>query len=121
VVEDNLATRKALVESLGLLDYQALEATHGGEALQLLEQNRGIALVLSDVIMPEMSGMALFQILKQRRLDVPMVMLSGHPLEGELESLQAQGLNGWLPKPPGLNQLAEAVGQALKRNGTAHF
>lgn len=43
-----------------------------------------------------------------------MVMLTGHPLEKELKSLRAQGLSGWLLKPPRLEQLAEVVAQAIK-------
>ncbi len=119
VVEDNETARHALVESLELLSYQALEAVNGQDALRILEQRgEDIALVLSDVMMPVMGGIALLQALKERGLAVPVVMLTGHPLQEELESLQTQGiaslLAGWLPKPPSLEQLAQVVAQALR-------
>jgi CheY-like chemotaxis protein len=41
------------------------------------------------------------------------VILSGHPLDDELASLQALGLAGWLLKPPDPEQLARLLAQAL--------
>jgi two-component system cell cycle sensor histidine kinase/response regulator CckA len=122
IVEDNAAARQVLVESLKLLNYRVLEAAHGQDALRILEQRgEDIALVLSDVVMPIMGGVALLHTLKERGLAVPVVMLTGHPLQEELESLQTQEaaslLMGWLPKPPSLEQLAEAVAQALREEG----
>jgi len=103
-----------LTESLALLNYRVLEAAHGEEALPLLE-TRGdeIALIVSDVVMPKMGGIALFHALQQKAIAVPMILLTGHPLQREVEALCQQGLKGWLLKPPGLEQLAQAVASAL--------
>ena len=70
-------------------------------------------MVLSDVVMPGMGGVALLHALRQRGLTVKVVMLTGHPLEREMENLRAQGLVNWLPKPPRLEQLAEVVARIL--------
>jgi CheY-like chemotaxis protein len=116
IIEDDAAARKAMAESLEMLNYQALEAANGHEALEMLEQRKDeIALVLSDVVMPSMGGIALFHSLRQQGLKVPVIMLTGHPMEEELKSLRAQGMSGWLPKPPELEQLAEIVARALKQ------
>ncbi|MFN2110161.1 MAG: response regulator, partial [Anaerolineae bacterium] len=118
VVEDDTTLRKALAETLRSLNYQVLEAANGQEALDTLQQSaREIALVISDLVMPEMGGQALFHIMKQRNLTLPMIMLSGHPMEQELQSLQAEGLAGWLPKPPDIAQLSQLLAQVLKKNG----
>jgi signal transduction histidine kinase/ActR/RegA family two-component response regulator len=115
VIEDNITAREAVVESLKLLNYRVMEATNGQKALEILEQHSDeIALVVSDVVMPVMGGIALFHTLRERGLIVPMVMMTGHPMEKELESLRAQGVSGWLLKPPRLEELAKAVSQALK-------
>jgi len=103
VVEDNQATRQALVESLELLNYRTLEAADDREAL-----------VLSDVVMPGMGGVALLHGLRQRGLAVKVVLTTGHPLEKEMESLRAQGMSDWLPKPLSLEQLAAVMARALK-------
>jgi two-component system cell cycle sensor histidine kinase/response regulator CckA len=115
VVEDNASTRKALVDSLELLNYQVMETTNGREALALVEKHADqVALVLTDVVMPEMGGKALFQALKERGSSVKVAMLTGHPMDEELEDLRAQGLVGWVSKPPSLEQLAQMVAQAME-------
>ena len=115
VVEDDVSLREALVAGLELLNYRGLQAKNGRDALEILEQHTGgIALVLSDMVMPEMGGQALFYALRQRGLTLPVVMLSGHPMEKELESLKIQGLAGWMPKPADIEQLSYLVGRALQ-------
>jgi two-component system cell cycle sensor histidine kinase/response regulator CckA len=117
VVEDDTNVRKALVDSLEMLNYRALQAVNGQEALTTLEElGDEIGLVLSDVVMPRMGGVALFHALRERGLGVPVVLLTGHPLEKEMEDLRLQGLADWLPKPPGLERLAEVVARALGTN-----
>ncbi len=131
VVEDNVATRTALVESLQVLNYKVLTAEDGEEALAIISdyennlqasQRPPIDLVLSDVVMPKMGGIALLHALQQQDSNVGVVLLTGHPMEKELERLQLQEstsmtpcLVGWLLKPPSLGQLAEAIAQGLKQ------
>lgn len=113
-VEDDVTAREALVGSLELLNYEVLEAANGQEALKMLERHsEKITLILSDVVMPELGGIALLRALRERGLSIPVVMLTGHPLEREMEDLRAQGMIDWLPKPPELEQLAEVVARAL--------
>ncbi len=115
VVEDNAALLEALADTLELLNYRVLKAANGREALDTLEGHAGeVALVLTDLVMPEMGGQALFHTLRQHGLNLPVVMLTGHPMENELEALQAQGLAGWMFKPPDMEQLAELLAQILK-------
>jgi PAS domain S-box-containing protein len=118
VVEDGDALREALVASLGRLNYRALQAANGREALALVEEHGDeIALVLSDVVMPEMGGVALLQALRQRRWLKPVILLTGHPMGEELDELRTQGLCAWLPKPPDLEDLAQAMARALRDCG----
>jgi CheY-like chemotaxis protein len=55
----------------------------------------------------------LLQALRERSLAVKIVLMTGHALEEELESLRAQGLVDWLPKPPSLERLAQVLARAL--------
>jgi CheY-like chemotaxis protein len=64
--------------------------------------------------MPEMGGIALFHALREQAIPVKFVLLTGHPLKEELATLRAQGLAGWLAKPPNLDALADMVARALK-------
>lgn len=122
VVEDDETLRRALVESLELLRYQTLEAGNGQAALEILAHyapgastapGQAVALVLSDLVMPKMGGQALFYAMRQRGLNLPVIVLSGHPMETELEQLLAQGLAGWLSKPPDVARLSQLLDRVL--------
>jgi PAS domain S-box-containing protein len=110
IVEDETAIRQALVESLTLLNYKVMEASNGREALTLLALHGDeIDLVLSDVIMPEMGGIALFHALQEREVVIPFIMMTGYAVEKDVENLRALGLQSWLTKPPDLDKLAQVL------------
>ncbi|HNT77495.1 MAG TPA: response regulator [Anaerolineae bacterium] len=114
VVEDNPATREALVAALEDLHYRPLAAANGRAALALLAAQRDIALVISDVVMPEMGGIALLRALREQGVTTPVILLTGHPLTTEQETLAAAGAAAWLLKPLSLTRLCEVVADALK-------
>jgi len=115
VVEDDQVTRQALRELLESLNYRVLEASNGREALMLFEQyGDEVALVLSDLVMPEMGGEALCQALQRRRPDVKIIVLTGYPLGEAAAELRAHGVVGWLQKPPSVERLTEVIAQALE-------
>jgi PAS domain S-box-containing protein len=114
LVEDNAEVRQALLDSLQALHYQGQEAANGREALVLLDaQGDSIDLVLSDVVMPDIGGVALFRAIQERGLGIPVVLLTGHAIEREMEQLRREGLAGWLRKPPDLAQLAQELARVL--------
>lgn len=65
--------------------------------------------------MPDMDGLALLRALRQQTTSVPVLMLTGHPLEDWLETLRQAGMSDWLLKPVGLPQLAQMISQLLLR------
>jgi two-component system, cell cycle sensor histidine kinase and response regulator CckA len=113
IVEDQAALRAALVDSLQAWGYQTAEAAHGEEALAILhKRNREIALVLSDVIMPRMGGVALAQAIREQGWSIPIILLTGHPQE-EKETLEAADIWALLAKPVDSTRLAQAIAAAL--------
>jgi CheY-like chemotaxis protein len=63
--------------------------------------------------MSTLGSIALLHVLRQQGWDTPMIFLTGHPMEKELEALRAQGVRAWVLKPPRMEQLAEVVAGAL--------
>jgi len=115
VVEDEASLRSTLTEVLEQWHYHVVAVANGKEALNALERgNVHPDLILSDVVMPEMSGLALFKALRQRKSDTPFIFLTGHLRGEELENLRQHGLRAWLPKPPGIEQLAETIAAVLQ-------
>lgn len=115
LVEDGAVLRGALHEILEILNYRVLEARNGQEALALMgEQGEEICLVLSDVVMPEMGGKALVQAMREQGWQTPVILLTGHTIEKQGNSLPLPGLTVWLTKPPNLEQLAETIQASLR-------
>ena len=63
--------------------------------------------------MPSMGGLALVRELEERQIALKVLMLTGHPLDAETRRALPKSVVGWVLKPPSLEQLAEAVAQAL--------
>ena len=117
VVEDNEALRQVLVSILEGLNYRVLTAKNGQLALQVFEQHEDeIALVLSDMVMPVMGGIALAYSLGQRGATAPIIMMSGYSFETENKAIQAAGILKVLDKPVGQKELAQVVAWALKES-----
>jgi signal transduction histidine kinase/CheY-like chemotaxis protein len=115
VVEDDRAVRLALVASLEQLEYSPREARNGREALAILLQPNDVALVLSDMIMPEMGGLALLNALKVHQITTPLVFLSGHPMDHDPSVPGQDEYAGWLQKPVSLEALAGLLARLVPR------
>jgi signal transduction histidine kinase/transcriptional regulator with GAF, ATPase, and Fis domain/ActR/RegA family two-component response regulator len=114
LVEDDQGVRGALQASLEMLDYRVLPVENGRRALQLLDERDGeIALILTDLAMPEMGGRALVEALAARQDRPPVVALTGHLARAQRQALEAAGALAVLQKPPELEQLAAVVAQAV--------
>ncbi len=114
LVEDDDTTRKAIHETLDLLGYRVLTATNGREALDTLEQALDtIDLVLTDMIMPEMGGLAFYETLKEWQPDARVVIMTGYPLADVGRRALEQGELTWIQKPFSMTELAQLVRKKL--------
>ena len=111
LVEDDPRVRAATVDALQDLDYQPVACDSGAEAMKAFEAQE-FDLVISDVIMPEMTGPELVRILKARKPGIAVLFVTGYVGEGESEDLIGYEL---LRKPFTVGALASAVAAALSR------
>jgi two-component system cell cycle sensor histidine kinase/response regulator CckA len=115
LVEDEMEVRQFAVRALKRQGYQVLEANDGVEALDVMAANEGeIDIVVSDVVMPEMDGPALFKELRKRNPSLKVIFVSGYPNEAFRESMGSDDF-AFLPKPFSLPQLAAKVKEELAR------
>ena len=77
LVEDDDAVRSALAHRLQRLDFAVTTATNGSEALQIVEQ-QGFDLVLTDAVMPGISGPELIGHLRRDRPELRLILMSGY-------------------------------------------
>ena len=113
LVEDDPRVRTATVGALEDLDYEPVACGSGSEAIELFNA-QVFDLVITDVIMPEMSGPELIRFLKQNSArDFAVLFVTGYVGEGESEDLRSHEL---LRKPFTVGALASAVAAALARH-----
>jgi len=114
LVEDDYSTREAMSTLLEDYNYQVLAASNGAEALRIYEVNASsIALVISDLVMPEMGGVALFQALQQRWPEVKILFVTGHPMQEDERAILEEGNVHWLQKPFSVQVFNRAVKSIL--------
>ena len=112
LVEDDPRVRTATVGALEDLDYDPIACGSGAEAIEIFNSQM-FDLVITDVIMPEMSGPELIKYLKETSPhDFAVLFVTGYVGEGETDDLRGYEL---LRKPFTVGALASAVAAALAR------
>ncbi len=113
MVEDEDAVRESTCEYLSSRGYTVLQGKNGADALQVLEHFAGkIHLLISDVIMPGMSGAELGKRVRELRPDTRVIYISGYT-ESTVVQHGVEATSGFLPKPFTLTALAGKVREVL--------
>src|SRR6202167_4815995 len=114
VVDDEETIREIVSSMLGGAHFQTRQAASGLEALKILESGDEFDLVLSDLMMAEMDGIALVERAKERYPDMPIVMVTAvHDISVALQALR-NGAYDYLLKPFEREQLLATVSRALE-------
>ena len=115
VVEDDVGARTAVSEALRSYNYDVISAANGMEALKVVGENKGeIDLVISDLIMPGMSGVTLYKQLAKDYPEISMMVMTGYPLKEDTRELLERGGVTWLAKPIHMRSLVRAIQKVLK-------
>ena len=115
LVDDEAEFVETFSERLELRDLEISKAFNGEEALQILETNRTIELVILDVKMPGMDGIETLAEIKKRYPLVEVIMLSGHAdVESAIDGMK-QGAFDYLMKPCDIDQMIAKVTEAAAK------
>jgi two-component system nitrogen regulation response regulator NtrX len=118
VVDDDPGVRKVLNKILTSAGYGVTEAGDAFHALDLLDANPPDAALL-DIRMPGMDGLGLMENLRQRGLEIPVVVLTGHGDEFTAQQCLDAGAASYLTKPPDRADLLLAVRGAVAQGRVA--
>lgn len=115
LVEDEEEVRTAVFESLQMRGYTVLKARHGREALMLCRRHPGpLHLLLTDVVMPQMTGPELAQRLGLLHPDLKVLYMSGYTSDALMERNVGAPGTAFLQKPFTPDALARAVREVLE-------
>lgn len=114
VVDDSIDTLEVLRRNLEGAGYRVFCAGGVPQALALLEKE-SVAVVVTDLKMPGISGIELVRHVRSNRKDVEVLMITAYPsVEGAVEAMKT-GAADYLPKPFTMTELAAAVAKAVER------
>jgi two-component system NtrC family sensor kinase len=117
VVEDDTDVRTYIVETLGGLGYDVLQAESGDAALKLLDEYKGIALLLTDIVMPGMNGRVLADRARARHPDLKVLFMTGYSRNAIVHQGRLDPGVDLIQKPLTSDQLADTVRKVLDSEG----
>jgi len=115
VVDDDVQVRQTLSRVLQALGMATLEAGNGREALAVLEDQGVFPLIVSDINMPEMDGIALLREVHRRWPDIAVIMLTGVADVSTAVDCLKHGAYDYLQKPVMVDEVRVRVDNALEK------
>ena len=115
IIDDDEEMRRSLQEFLQRRAYQADVARNVREALFRLWTGR-YALALTDISMPEMSGLSLISVVKTLPVAVDFVVMTGNDSTENREEAQRLGAKGFVVKPFELDRMLSIIEMVLKQS-----
>lgn len=111
IVDDSPSVRQQVGQALRPAGYDIVEAADGVEALDCIEKQQDLAMVLCDVNMPRMNGLELLDKLKEsgRVQSLPVLMLTTEGQPALMQRAKASGAKGWVVKPFKVPLLVAAI------------
>lgn len=121
VVEDELSILRLIETILGSIGYRVVGAATPADALKQVERHGGdLALLITDVIMPQMSGRELFERIAAMCPKIDCLYISGYPSSVVAEHGVTKERGNYLQKPFSKNELAVRVREVLESTRKPH-
>ncbi len=117
VVEDDTAMRQSCAKLFRLEGYGVAEAASGAEALEQIKQRGDIDIVLTDLKMPGMDGVALLRKTKSLNPSIEVVLMTGYgSIKNAIEAMK-HGAADYITKPFDTNELLMTIGKIIQLSG----
>jgi two-component system cell cycle response regulator/two-component system cell cycle response regulator DivK len=114
IVEDNPRNMRLLKVTLRAKDYTLLEATDGGEALDMAIREQP-DLIIMDIQLPKVTGLAVTRRLREipEFRHIPIIAITAYAMKGDREQVIRAGCDAYLPKPINTRELPGMIAAML--------
>ena len=110
--KDVMTVSRAMVKRIG---YTVLEAKTGKEAVDIARDfEGGIDLAMLDIALPDIQGERVFELIREIRPDIKVVICSGYAIEGPVQKILNAGAQGFIQKPYKFKELSEKLKEVLE-------
>ena len=115
IIDDNEDVLSTLYQFLSHRQYQVVSATNGLDALKLFDAEKdGFDLIITDLVMPSISGVAIIAIVKDKKPNIPIIAITGWGEHPEALATEAKA-DVVLEKPFELNELEQLIKRLLSQ------
>lgn len=111
VIDDDASVRRALLEVVALLGYEADAAVNGPQGIALFVRRR-YDVVLTDLLMPGMTGWQVLDTIRELNLYIPVILVTGAPVAADDRRLARSGV-ALVRKPVDAGALESALARLL--------
>lgn len=108
--------REYVLEANG---YKMLHANNGADALRIA-LSEPVDLIISDLVMPKMGGLELLETLRDRDVDIPVILMTFHGSEGTAVRAFRLGARDYIIKPFAIDEMLHAIDRALSETRLRH-
>ena len=117
IIDDDHRNTFALTAVLKSRNYQVVSVASAPEGIHLLKNDKGIKIVLLDMMMPEMDGYEALSVMKEKEgiADIPVIAVTAQAMTGDREKCLAAGADGYISKPINTDQLLSIL-EGFNRN-----
>lgn len=114
-IEDDNTTRESLVRTLSYKYENIHSSSNGNEAIEVLRDHK-VDVIVTDIRMPKMDGIALLEYLKEHKIDIPVIILSAYDSTDYLHKAIEFKVEKFLNKPIDLNTLIDSIDSIKPKN-----
>jgi len=119
LVDDEEMIRDVGEAMLAKLGYRIFMAESGEQAIDLIKHNGNeIDLVILDLIMPGLDGGRTFDLIREIKPNIPVILASGYAIDGQANEIMKKGCNGFIQKPYNISDLSHKVREILDADKT---
>jgi CheY-like chemotaxis protein len=116
IVDDEKPVLEVGAEMLKAIGYKVFKAQNGSTAIDLYKEYQDqIDLVILDMILPDLGGGQIFDLLKEINPAVAVILSSGYSIEGRATDILNRGCKGFIQKPFSMEELAEKIKSIINK------
>lgn len=109
IVEDDDVSFLFLATILKKANYNFIRTTKGEDAIEILKKDHNFFLILMDIKMPGLNGIATVEIIRKFNTQIPIIAQTAYALSGDKETLLKSGFNEYISKPIKKDKLFEII------------
>jgi CheY-like chemotaxis protein len=119
IAEDDPISRIIIAKAVESLGYMAIQTSNGASALELVESNPEVSLVITDISLPQLDGRDFIKLMraKPETSTLPVMIISGAVAYSEIREVMELGASRFMPKPIDIKEVKRLVPLLISGDG----